>query len=582
MKKSSRDFCLRAPWALVVAAMGCGPAQLPQQAGFAVEVVHEEAPVVGRNQLSLRISSPNRRPQSLIAYLELISTKGERSGFEHSLQVSSGDRDLFNLPFEVREEGLYRAALKIYDQQREELIHAQEDLRLSVRPRWEFSHDRSYYTTEEVLRFRARLNRPDAGGRVLEVELRQGATPRDRKKLFFHGPEVEGEIAVTSLLPGTYTLLAHLFDEEGLEDSLRCEFHKYLPGEREVKIDLFSQVLLVDGEPFFPIGIYWLRTEVLSEVRRLNFNAGDYFYQLKADEIAVLMDAAAREGIGVLLELSDFVGRRPAPDYLGIEATIRRYRRHPALLAWYIVDEPLEKKVDPGPTRMVYERIRELDPYHPVYLVNNRPHAYADYIEASDILGIDVYPIPKYSIARVRNYMEEARWASWGRKPVWLVAQAFGGVEHWPRAPTAVELRNMVYQGLAQGARGLLFYRYCQENERHIQPRSLWLEVRTLATELAELAPVLVEPDCNDCIRSVERDEGVDIMLKNHRGEYYLFAVNSTHKSKRVRCRFSGLRSFSEVEAMYHSSSHRWRGDVFEVRLAPLGVGVYRLAPVGV
>ena len=238
---------------------------------------------------------------------------------------------------------------------------------------------------------------------------------------------------------------------------------KLAPTASGVKINRFTGTLLRNGKPFFPVGLYWLRSEMLGEARRLRFNSGDYYYRLEPDEIAQLMEDAARENLGILLELSDFIRRREVPDYAGIDSVVTRYRTHPALLAWYLIDEPAETGVTPEVTRAVYQRVTELDPYHPVYLVNNRPHLYEDHIDAADIVGIDPYPVPKHPITRVREYVQEARWSSRGEKPVWLVAQAFGGVEHWPRAPTPIELRNMVYQGLVQGAKGVLFYRFCQE-----------------------------------------------------------------------------------------------------------------------
>ena len=254
------------------------------------------------------------------------------------------------------------------------------------------------------------------------------------------GPQVDGSFAADALPTGRYELVARWLDPVGGADSLVVACAKFAPAAREVKIDLFSQSLLVDGEPFFPIGLYWLRADILASMRQLHFNSGDYYYKLRGEEVAALMDAAAVEGMQILLELTEYARRQPEPDYRAIAALVKRYRQHPALLAWYLVDEPDETKMEPAAALAIYELIRELDPYHPVYLVNNRPHTYAAYSDASDILAIDVYPIPNYPISQVGDYMERARWTSLERKPVWLIAQAFGGVEHWPRSPTASEV----------------------------------------------------------------------------------------------------------------------------------------------
>ena len=545
-----------------------------------VEVIQEESPVEGENFLGLRLFRPGTGSRPLLVSLEWEAPSGRRNKVEHRLQVPGGIPGRYALPYRLQEAGMHRAVLRLYDLERGTQIHAIEDLRLFVRPAWELTADRSYYTREGQIRFRLQCNRPDFAPIHAIVALRRGAEVLDRVDLNLVGREARGAFAADALVEGQYRIVAHWFNAAGAVDSLEVEIRKLAPAEREIKIDQFSRALLVDGAPFFPVGLYWLRADMLGEMRRLNFNSGDYFYKLRGEEVAELMDAAAEQGMQILLELSEHARQQPEPDYEAIEAAVKRYRRHPALLAWYLVDEPDETGMDPAVARRIYELIRELDPYHPVYLVNNRPHTYAAYAEASDILAIDVYPIPRYPITRVRDSMRQARWASLGRKPVWLVAQAFGGVEHWPRAPTAVELRNMVYQGVIQGAGGVLFYRHCQEDERHIQPLALWKEVQTLAAELAELAPVLMQPAFDAGARAAGR--GVEALIKKQGDDIYVFAVNVDTQPRRFEMRIEDLPPVNRVRTLYGLADSVLEKGWLVAELEPLGMAVYRLEKAGI
>ena len=422
-----------------------------------VQVIQEQLPVVGDNLLDLQLFRPGTGSRLLIARLAWETPSGKQREVEHRLQVPPGRLVRYALPYRLAEVGIHRAALRLYDPERDTTIHAVEELRLFARPAWELSADRSYYTVEDEIRFRLRRNRRSDTTIPVTVELRRGVEVLDRVDANMVGQEVSGVFAAYALPEGRYWLTARWQDPVHGADSLAVPCEKFAPAAREVKIDLFSQSLLVNGEPFFPIGLYWLRADILAPMRQLHFNSGDYYYKLRGEEVASLMDAAAVEGMQILLELTEYARQKPEPDYRAIAALVKRYRQHPALLAWYLVDEPDETKMAPASALAMYELIRELDPYHPVYLVNNRPRTYAAYSDASDILAIDVYPIPNYPITQVGNYMQRARWTSLGQKPVWLIAQAFGGVEHWARSPTAGELRNMIYQGLVGGPKACCF-----------------------------------------------------------------------------------------------------------------------------
>ena len=548
-----------------------------------VEVVDLEfgRPVVGENRLDLTIQSKHQDPMMVL--LEGVSPQGVRFRSERDLRIRDSSGGRFELLYSVTTPGLHRAHLRIYDLRSAKIVYQSDEIQVGVLPAWEFTQDRSYYTSEEAIRFRSRFNRSDDAVISVNVELDNGESTIVGQELLGQQRELEGSIATAGLAVGEYTLAARARLESGIRDSVFLKVRKLPPAPHEVKLDLFTKSLIRNGDPFFPIGIYWLRKETLAEVKQLRFNSGDYYYKLDDAAVADLMDSATKEGVAILLELSDHIRNLEVPDTTAIYNKVMRYRNHPALLAWYLVDEPADAGVKPTDTMQIYQRIRQLDPYHPVSLVNNRPHTFADYIGSSDVVAIDPYPVPTYPISRVSEYAKHARWVSMTQKPVWLVAQAFGGVEHWPRAPTSAELRNMVYQGLVQGVRGIFFYRYCGEDERHIQPAPLWREVRRLAKELETLSPILVAEDRSFSVRRLGGNGKLQIMIRKADHEYYLFAVNPTHGVRQAEYQIEDLMPITGVEVVTGPQSLSVVPDGrLHLELGPLGAGVYRLLVAGV
>ena len=93
---------------------------------------------------------------------------------------------------------------------------------------------------------------------------------------------------------------------------------------------------------------------------------------------------------------------------------------------------------------------------------------------ASDITGLDIYPVPEgtghnnlpnKTISCVGDYTDLSFKTVWGKKPVWMVLQAFGWSEGGGRKlnsasprPTEKQLRFMVWNAITHGATGIFWY----------------------------------------------------------------------------------------------------------------------------
>ena len=174
-------------------------------------------------------------------------------------------------------------------------------------------------------------------------------------------------------------------------------------------------------------------------------------------------------------------------DLANVQRQIESFRDHPALLTWYISDEPDGPGIPPSAIRAAHDLAHHLDPYHPTSLVLNcRDYHFTSYA-VTDIVMLDVYHIAlnaawskKYNtpitphfgasgcdgcngtFCDVVNRVEEARerLAAMGRArtSIWLVPQGFDdhGEEFWWRVPMGSEVAAQVVLGVIHGITGVI------------------------------------------------------------------------------------------------------------------------------
>jgi len=230
-------------------------------------------------------------------------------------------------------------------------------------------------------------------------------------------------------------------------------------GAREPQVALGDDLeTYVDGEPFFPIGMYHIGEASYDQAREMGINCIQVWGG-SVEQALGNLDAAAEHGLKVVLEMSSLLRGGYKPDQF--REVVRACRDHPALLAWYPVDEPsggqYEWCLD------AYRICREEDPHHPVYLVMCSPGEFGRFAATTDVLAIDPYPIPGAPLKTVASWSRTAADALRDRQAFWLIPQlhnpaAYGGDPSKGRGPTPQEEWCMVAQGLIYGAKGIVYY----------------------------------------------------------------------------------------------------------------------------
>ena len=242
--------------------------------------------------------------------------------------------------------------------------------------------------------------------------------------------------------------------------------------------------LLVDGKPFFPLGIYHLYPDAYPEVAEIGFNTVQTFQWMTRNRES--LDAAQALGLKVVFEKND----KTLPPHRGWPS---RLRDHPALLMWYAPDEPLHEP-DHAFALDVDRIYRAQDPWHPVIRVNFNPPRFA-----LDVLGCDILAPYNYCIKKDASPYEQPYWkiahtikagrqAAASAMPVFTVLQAFGHED-------AEAMRISAWLALTQDVRGIFWYAWDERNGVGMaHSPTLRDGMKGLLAQLRELTPALVAP----------------------------------------------------------------------------------------
>lgn len=312
----------------------------------------------------------------------------------------------------------------------------------------------------------------------------------------------------------------------------------------EVKIDHVTNSLIADGRPFLPVGFYCDGSfgSLAEEESMYGFNMISPYWSRATirtpEELAQvkdLMDRCASVGVKVVYHIE-----RACVNLKGqaledvIRPEIEMFRDHPALLAWYIADEPEYHSVTADQLQDVYQMVKKHDPWHPIGVCIADLRHMPKFTPSMDFIMSDAYPIPHMPVTRVADSMDRARKGTNGTMPVWDIPQVFGGGEFWFREPTAGEVRVMTYLALIHGATGI-------ENFVRRPPLGnpnspvLWNECRNLAMEISQLAPAVLSHDAAPVVTTDKPEVHARALLD--RGVLYVLAANSLTQPQAVQIR---------------------------------------------
>ncbi|MCK5820389.1 MAG: hypothetical protein KAH17_00820 [Bacteroidales bacterium] len=360
-----------------------------------------------------------------------------------------------------------------------------------------------------------------------------------------------------------------------------------------VKIDRLTGGLHIDDRPYYPVGFYCYspvqKTLAEEEVVK-GFNMMSPYQKIipqTVNERIAYMDRCALLGMKVHYNLLSVaggggVGSARAPDdqtskqkRRRLEEEILRFKDHPALLGWYISDEPTGHGEDPDSLKITYELIKSIDPYHPISIVFMAPAQARKYADAMDIVMADPYPVPNQPIRSVGTVIRNLKKEFFAEKAVWIVPQAFGGAEHWGREPSLRELRAMTWLAVVEGATGV------QHFVRHGPngfPKSTatWGECGKMALEIQEILPYLTEGELMAGFST--NGEGIRISAREHNGELLIIAVNEENVPKPLQIRSPFSLSGSRVDVLFENRQVKANGDGIQDIIDGYGTRVYRIS----
>ena len=245
-------------------------------------------------------------------------------------------------------------------------------------------------------------------------------------------------------------------------------FKKITQIKREVTFDKHGRTF-INNKLFFPIGIFVnnINETLLEYINQTHLNFIVTYNEISKEDMDMVY-TIQKGKIKVMYSIKDMfnfdydlhIDLKEEENYKKVVKKINELKDHPALFAWYINDE-----YPPSVNKYFRNRtltIHGLDPNHPTYTALCVLEDIRDFINTTDILSLDKYPIGISKIRDVFDYQNKTFYYLLETRPSWPIVQLFDWLRYdkinqsYP--PSLDEIRSMTWQAFVAGGKGIMFY----------------------------------------------------------------------------------------------------------------------------
>ena len=221
--------------------------------------------------------------------------------------------------------------------------------------------------------------------------------------------------------------------------------------------------------------------------------------------------------------------------------------------AYYMADEPEGKNSSPLFYEQALEIIREVDPYHPGFMLNYGLDGIKRFYKGGDVLMPDCYPqyFEDDSTTKKRTAPSEWMKTATSFRPSWLCTQ----MTMWPYrsadgklrgiAPDYRDQRMQFLQALVHNAKGFSMYTFY----RGQFDSNVVIGHVELGQTLQMLKDYLLENSIVDGVKMAREDDTVQLAVKKYNGKFCLIAVNTSLQTKNLALTFKDISKHKLYEA---------------------------------
>jgi hypothetical protein len=312
-------------------------------------------------------------------------------------------------------------------------------------------------------------------------------------------------------------------------------------------------LLLLNGKPF--LGRLLFHASPNSTTRGQGFNLVQCFGgdPNPLDSIQTHLDQCAQNGLWGMVALFNnrFFLPGNALDREHLREAVLRFKDHPALFGWDLIDEPDgHEGMTPAELAGCARLVRELDPNHIVWVnLCQWPRA-LEWLESQDLWSYDAYPFPVQGFAGYEPWLKLSDASLRGKRPLGTCLQTYQWSSHASLPmPTPDQLRASAWLHVLHGFNFFGYYSYNDPEPAGCLARDplLWSYCQALNTELRALAALILSPDAWTTVAVEGGDGAVQAGVKDAAGTRYLVVVSGARETRHVRVRLPAAGDQPEI-----------------------------------